>query len=407
MKHVKLFWICFSFVFLINAKGQSPIAEGKTKFLGGIHSTSQIEDFEKYWNQVTPENAGKWGSVESARDVYNWTQLDQAYEFAHNNNFPFRYHVLLWGNQQPSWIEGLSAEEQLEEIIEWMDTVAARYPDIDYLEVINEPLNDPPYGTGNGNYLNALGGTGVTGFDWMITGFRMARERFPNAKLMVNEYNILNSPGRATTYINAISELQQEGLIDIIGVQAHAFTTTANNEVMKSVLDMLEDTGLPVMVTELDIDGLSDSKQLEDYQRIFPLLWEHQAVMGITLWGFRPGLWRNAEQAYLIDTDGTERSALKWLREYVETTDLTLGLLADFKTSSILIYPNPVSDYLFINESWNIKKARIIDLTGNEVWVNEQIMTEKVYLGDLPKGYYIFTEVRKDGSLVTSKLKIQ
>ena len=137
------------------------------------------------------------------------------------------------------------------------------------------------------------------------------------------------------------------------------------------------------------------------------MLWEHQAVMGITLWGFRPGLWRNAEQAYLIDTDGTERSALKWLREYVETTDLTLGPLADFKTSSILIYPNPVSDYLFINESWNIKKARIIDLTGNEVWATERIMTEKVYLGDLPKGYYIFTAVRKDGSLVTSKLKIQ
>ena len=49
-----------------------PIATGQPKFLGGVSSPSQALNFTAYWNQVTPENAGKWGSVEGTRDVMNW-----------------------------------------------------------------------------------------------------------------------------------------------------------------------------------------------------------------------------------------------------------------------------------------------------------------------------------------------
>ena len=44
------------------------------------------------------------------------------------NGFPFKMHVLIWGNQQPAWIESLPPAEQLEEIDEWFAAVAARYP---------------------------------------------------------------------------------------------------------------------------------------------------------------------------------------------------------------------------------------------------------------------------------------
>jgi hypothetical protein len=30
-----------------------------------------------------------------------------------------------------------------------------------------------------------------------------------------------------------------------------------------------------------------------------------------------PGLWRNAQGAYLVREDGSERPALRWLRDYV------------------------------------------------------------------------------------------
>jgi hypothetical protein len=81
-------------------------------------------------------------------------------------------------------------------------------------------------------------------------------------------------------------------------------------------------------VTEMDIDGnptqnpnltpeASDQFQLQEYQRIFPALWEHPAVEGITLWGWRVGMWRTAQEAYLIRPSGHERPALEWLRGYL------------------------------------------------------------------------------------------
>ena len=72
-----------------------------------------------YFNQVTPENAGKWGSVESTRNQMNWTELDSAYALAKTKGYPFKMHTLIWGQQQPVWIENLPAAEQLAEINEW------------------------------------------------------------------------------------------------------------------------------------------------------------------------------------------------------------------------------------------------------------------------------------------------
>src|SRR5690606_29165303 len=89
---------------------EGPLAGKVAKWLGNIYSTSQIVDFTNYWNQVTPENAGKWGSVESTRNSMNWGQMDAAYNLARNNGFPVRFHVLVWGNQQPVWLQNLSAE---------------------------------------------------------------------------------------------------------------------------------------------------------------------------------------------------------------------------------------------------------------------------------------------------------
>jgi len=304
-----------------------PIADGQDKFLGNIYSNSQLENFTSYWNQVAPENAGKWGSVEGTRDVMNWAALDNAYNLAKDNDFPFRMHVLVWGNQQPAWIESLSSAEQLEEIEEWFSLVAARYPDIDIIEVVNEPLHDPPNqsGNGGGNYINALGGSGAQGskqeWIWVLTAFRLAREHFPDTKLMINDYNIVNSSTNTIRYKTLIDTLLSENLLDAIGVQAHAFSlNTTESSVITSNLNTLASANLPLYVTEMDIDGPTDAVHLERYRRIFPLFWEHPAVAGITLWGYRPGMWRTDQMAYLINADGSERPSMVWLRGYVDGT---------------------------------------------------------------------------------------
>lgn len=362
----------------------NPIAEGKEKWLGNIYSSSQIDNFTSYWNQVTPENAGKWGSVEGTRDQMNWTELDASYNLAKDNGYPFRFHVLVWGGQQPGWINDLSTEEQLEEITEWFDAVAERYPDIDYLEVVNEGSNGhqlPDGISGDANYIEALGGTGDTGHDWIITAFEMARERFPDAKLMINDYGIVGSTTATSNYIDIIEDLQAEGLIDVIGVQAHAFSTTSSSSQITTTLDMLGATGLPIQATEMDIDGNpsgteeeSDQLQLQRMERIFPLFWEHPSVEGVTFWGWRPGLWRQDQDAFLIRNNGVERPALEWLRTYVESHEfvsnenISDGMPKHFRLYDN--YPNPFNPTTQIQydlASASDVRIRVFDVIGRQI----------------------------------------
>ena len=311
---------------------------GKDKWVGGVNEFTRPL-FTQYFNEITPENAGKWGSAAGTTRTapMRWTALDQAYTLAQTNGMKFNFHILVWGNQQPTWMAALGAEEQLIEIKKWFAAVAERYPKIDYLQVVNEPLHDPPDCThsanqgGNcnasGNYARALGGangTDGTGWDWVLNAFRLAKQYFPNTKLMINDYSITNSDSATTQYLQIINILKRENLVDIIGEQGHAFSTTGNMAVHKANLDRLAATGLPLQITELDIDGLAagsvpgDEVQLRAYRRIFPVFWEHPAVQGVTVWGWRqPNHWRNAQNAPIVLSDDTPKPAGLWLYNYV------------------------------------------------------------------------------------------
>ena len=107
------------------------LAEDKCRFLGNIISNSVPTDFSVYWNQVTPENGGKWGSVESTKNVMVWNDLDVAYNYATTNNLPFKQHTFVWGQQQPGWISSLSLEDQKKEVDEWIRLFCERYPSTD------------------------------------------------------------------------------------------------------------------------------------------------------------------------------------------------------------------------------------------------------------------------------------
>ncbi|MEX2601569.1 MAG: endo-1,4-beta-xylanase [Balneolaceae bacterium] len=304
-----------------NEGDESP--EASDKFFGNVWSSPQIEHFTQYWNQVTPENAGKWGPLEPARGEYNWSNLDAAYALAKDNGFPFRFHVLVWGNQQPRWISELPQEEQLQAIHDRMAAISGRYPDMEYVEVVNEPLHDPPLKQDEddhtaGDYYEALGGAGETGWDWVINSFEMARTYFPDAQLVLNDYSIVNTEQSTTDYLEIIALLQEQDLIDVIGIQGHAFSNRADTAITRMNLDRLAATGLPIQVTEFEIDGPDDEEQLAEYRRIFPTFWDHPAVIGITFWGWRPGMWRTQQGAYLVNQEGEHRPAFDWLLDYVE-----------------------------------------------------------------------------------------
>ncbi len=314
---------------LPSGSNAQPLAKGKNKFLGSS-MTSMRPDFTTYWNQVTPENAGKWGSVEGSQGNYSWTALDNIYDFAISNSFPYKHHNLIWGNQQPSWITSLDSTGQRAAVDHWIDTVAQRYGSTSFVDVVNEPFHAPP------SYMNALGGTGRTGWDWVVTAFQMARKYFfHGVKLLLNEYNVLQDNGVTTNYIALIDTLQVRGLIDGIGIQGHYFEFRSpagaaspyiySPGTLRSNLDRLAATGLPVYISEFDINEPADSTQLQNYQTYFSLFWEDPGVRGITLWGYVQGLtWQT--NAYLVRSNGSERPALQWLRRYMATPQAPLAV---------------------------------------------------------------------------------
>lgn len=293
---------------------QAQMAVGKTKFLGNIIAGNPPGNFSTYWNQVSPENAGKWGSVEPVRGQMNWSQLDAAYNYARSNGFPFKQHTFVWGSQEPNWIGSLSAAQQAEEVEDFMRQYCQRYPQTQYIDVVNEPLHQPA------SYRAALGGAGSTGWDWIVWSFQKARQHCPNAKLLINEYGLVGNPDELNRYKGIVNILKSRGLIDGVGTQSHYFSLDdVPAALITQSLDSLAQTGLPIYVSELDMTG-DDATQLARYQQKFPLMWTHPAVAGITLWGYLEGqTW--VANSHLVRRDGSERPALTWLANYVRSSN--------------------------------------------------------------------------------------
>ena len=291
------------------------------KFLGNITTGNSEMDhdgfkFSDYWNQVTPENATKWGSVEGTRGVYNWGGADNAANYAKSHNFPFKFHTFIWGSQYPSWIKDLSLAERYESIVKWMDAAKEHYPYLQVMDVANECIDGHQDDT---HYIkDALGGGGKTGYDWLIKAFDMASERWPDAILVYNDYNVLRWD--KNNFINLLLALRNAGApIDAYGCQAHHFTL---NDISKSELEsnmnsIQTSVKMPMYITEYDINFADDAKQEAKYKEQIPLFWEEDYCAGVTLWGWFVGAtW--AENTGLI-RNRQERAALKWLREYMQT----------------------------------------------------------------------------------------
>jgi endo-1,4-beta-xylanase len=314
---MKYLYLIFLFV-VTTASAQ--LAKDKCKFLGVAYRGSTPENFTMYWNQLTPENRGMWVFAETTQDQMDWSLLEGVYDRAKSAGIPFTHHAFVWGNYEPSWLADLTPEEQKDQVEEWIKSYGERFPDTDYIEVVNEPIHTPP------SYAEALGGAGETGWDWVIWAFEKARQYNPNAKLILNEYDLLNGSSTINDYLEIVALLRERGLIDYIGEQGHRLELITNNTVLSS-LDKLAESGLPILITAYDVNVKddpgggtsahpSDKGQYARYYTQFPVIWQHPYVHGVTLWGYVQNQVENA-RAYLVRNDGSERPALVWLKSYV------------------------------------------------------------------------------------------
>ncbi|MBR4839987.1 MAG: endo-1,4-beta-xylanase [Paludibacteraceae bacterium] len=317
------------------------------KFLGNITTNGQIQPntgglkYEDLWDQLTCENESKWGSivnckVNSAQEgvqKWNWRSSDAHYKWCKENNVLFKFHCLVWTSQFPSCLKGVKGSELKEQVGYWMDAVAIKYPDLAIIDVVNEAIKGHAEGDdGAMDLKNALSqalGNSSNPYDykWIAEAFRMARERFPNAVLIYNDFNTFT--WQKNEFVDLVSSLVKQGApIDAYGHQSHdlddyykSYQINNFGNTLKEIHNSITQKGgkeLQCYITEYDISQGDDNTFETIMKNTFKPMWEADFVSGITIWGYINGkTWRSNTGLYT--NTGAERSGIKWLRDYMKS----------------------------------------------------------------------------------------
>src|SRR5664279_853525 len=279
------------------------------KYFGNIDTRGSIPaDFKTMWDQFSPENAGKWGSVQGSQGSFNWNSLDAMYKYTQDNGILFKEHCFCWGAQQPGWVNNSNAETAVKA---WMKAYCDRYPKVAMIDVFNESLHNSPA------YKDGMGGAGTSGYDWIANAFKWAREACPNAILLYNDYNTIEYANENAGVIKLVNAIKGAGApIDGVGCQGHDVALVSASTVTSYVDKIISSTSLPVYITEMDIGVADDTKQSQIMQDIVKPLWANANVKGFTYWGYISGnTWR--ANTGLMSSSGTKRPALTWLMSFL------------------------------------------------------------------------------------------
>ncbi len=318
------------------------LADGAAKFVGNITTRGQVRsDFGQYWNQITAENECKWASIEGSRGNYNFNGCKAAYNWAKNNGGHFKFHALVWGSQYPNWLNGMSVNDTKTAITQWFDAVKKNFPDLEMIDVVNEAIRtgQGQYHSGygkNNNIIGALGGDNNGDYNFVTTAFKMARERWPEAILIYNDYNTVQ--WQKNEGIQLVQTILRNGApVDAYGQQAHDMMsqgggaggtggggTCLNINTLKSTIKEIHDkTGIPLFITEYDIATEDDNIQKQCYQEQISFFMEAPYIAGITIWGYLYGAtWTTNGNSGIIKESGgrvTDRAAMTWLKSYLKS----------------------------------------------------------------------------------------
>jgi endo-1,4-beta-xylanase len=358
------------------------------------------------FNHVVAENEMKWMSLHPrpGKDGYDWTAADAFVEFGTKNNMELGGHTLVWHSQTPNWVfEGTqlppgagkeaplareeakanaaplspppnaappdgprgpgrgpgaggfggfrgfnldgpraSREELLERMREHIHTVVGRYKGkIKVWDVVNEAISD------NGpDVLRKSPWSVIVGPDFIEKAFEYAHEADPDAILRYNDYGLEN-PEKRRKLITLIKQLQEKKVpVMAIGSQGH-LNVSITFETMDQCLADLKTLGLPIHITELDVNGAmggqrgtgadiagnsaategglvaeADKKLTDAYTGIFRAFLKHRdAVKLVTFWGPNDAnSWRSRGRPLLFDGDCKPKPAFHAVIELAKTS---------------------------------------------------------------------------------------
>jgi len=359
------------------AKQQEPKAKVATlkeayadKFLVGatlgasMFSSSDkrsLDLVEKNFSAITLDNDMKWERINPMPGQYEFDIADKFAKLGVDKDITTVGHVLFWHSQTPDWVfqddEGnlLTREALLDRMRERAKMFASRYGDrVKIWDVVNEAIED------DGSLRQSLYYK-IIGDDFIEQAFIIADQEMPkDATLLYNDYG-MDRTGRRATVIAMVNDFKQRGIrIDGIGLQGHWTMNEPSVEKIDETLSMYAATGLPLHITELDIDflgrdGLTGANvdieklratpennpypnanfpaQAEEalskrYQDIFKqFIKHHESIDRVTFWGVTDGdSWLNGwpisgrtNYPLLFNRDGSAKKAHDAVVSLVDT----------------------------------------------------------------------------------------
>jgi endo-1,4-beta-xylanase len=348
---------------------------------GFRRSTEQIAKdialLKEQFNQITAENDMKWALIHprEGADGHDFGPADAFVNFGLSNSMYLVGHTLVWHSQTPNWVFAgtnpppanatnattvavntnapatnrfgrggfgpgfgryngprASRDELLQRMREHIHTVVGRYKGkVKAWDVVNEAIAD---GNGTNVLRNSLW-LEIIGPDFIAKAFQYAHEADPDAILRYNDYGLEN-PAKRRKLITLINSLKEEKVpVHVIGSQAHVNVSTTF-EVMDQALSEMATLGLPIHITELDVNssaggqrgvgadiannaattegGLvsdADKKLADAYAGIFRAFLKHRdSVKMVTFWGVNDAVsWRRQGRPLLFDGDNQPKPA--------------------------------------------------------------------------------------------------
>lgn len=256
------------------------------------NETAYIDIVKKEFNYVTPENVGKWGSIQNTTsNEWDFSSLDNMVSFVEENSMAFKGHALVWHSQAPSFINNTLSAEDLKELIDQhINMTAGRYSGQFYAwDVVNEAIGD------DANYRDSVLFQKL-GKDFIAQSFTTARAADPEAKLFYNDYNIANINAKSDAVYNMVKELLDNNIpIDGVGFQMHLDAGNApSTEEMTENLTRFADLGLNVNISEIDIrvssllwdTATKLAVQQQVYHRAVNACMNVELCDAVTFWGF-------------------------------------------------------------------------------------------------------------------------
>jgi GH35 family endo-1,4-beta-xylanase len=252
------------------------------------------EKFLENFNSAVTENAVKWLSMERQKGAVNYSNIDAILKFTDENNIPLRGHNLFWGIPkfvQP-WIKEMNDDELRKTLQNRAETVTSHYKGrfAEY-DLNNEMVH--------GNYYEDRLGPEITKLmaQWAHNGD-------PDAKLFLNDYDILTGV-KLDDYMAQIRKFLKQGVpVAGIGVQGHLHSDTFDRAQLRRALDSLSIFKLPIRITEFNMPGQRSKYHVENIRTMTPqeeelkakeivdyykICFAHPAVEGILMWGFWEG----------------------------------------------------------------------------------------------------------------------